>query len=60
MEKDLKIKFDLQTKDIYSAIGEFAVQFEHVCHYLKLIIMTKNKWGQSKIKTSVITAGKRV
>jgi len=40
MEEDLKIKLEQQTKDIYSAIGEFAVQFEHVCHYLKLIIMT--------------------
>lgn len=40
MEEDLKDKFDQQTKDIYSTIGEFAVQFEHVCHYMKLIIMT--------------------
>lgn len=40
MDKDTKKKFKEQTKDLYAALGRFAVEFEHICNYLRLIIMT--------------------
>lgn len=35
-----KHKIDEQTEDLYAAIGHFAVEFEHVCNYMRQIIMT--------------------
>ena len=40
MDEETKRKFDVQTEDLYAAIGRFAVEFEHVCNYLRIIIMT--------------------
>lgn len=40
MKKDTKQKYDEQTEDLYAAIGRFAVEFEHVCHRMRVIIMT--------------------
>lgn len=40
MDEDNKRKLDAQTEDLYAALGHFAVEFEHVCEYLRVIIMT--------------------
>ena len=40
MDEEAKRKFDEQTEDLYAALGRFAVEFEHVCNYLRSIIMT--------------------
>ena len=39
MDEDTKKKYEEQTEDLYAALGKFAVEFEHICHYLRLIIM---------------------
>lgn len=36
MEED-KHKYEEQTEDLYAAIGRFAVEFEHICNYLRQI-----------------------
>jgi hypothetical protein len=33
-----KHKHDEQTEDLYAAIGRFAVEFEHICNYMRIII----------------------
>ena len=46
MDEETQHKFDEQTEDLYAALGRFAVEFEHVCNYLRVIIMTiLNKEG---------------
>jgi hypothetical protein len=40
MDEELKEKFQEQTEDLYAAIGRFVVEFEHVCNYMRNIIMT--------------------
>ncbi|MBU1192611.1 MAG: hypothetical protein KKE76_12955 [Gammaproteobacteria bacterium] len=39
MDEDIKKKYEEQTEDLYAALGKFAVEFEHICNYLRLIIM---------------------
>jgi len=39
MDEDTSKKYEDQTEDLYAALGKFAVEFEHVCNYLRLIIM---------------------
>jgi len=40
MDEDTKQKYEEQTEDLYAAIGRFAVEFEHVCYRMRVIIMT--------------------
>jgi hypothetical protein len=55
MDGEIKPKFDEQTEDLYAAIGQFAVEFEHVCNYLRVIIMTiLNKEGLDNEKVMQI------
>jgi len=52
MDEETKHKIDEQTEDLYAAIGHFAVEFEHVCNYLRIIIMTilsKEGLGNEKV-----------
>ena len=39
MDEDTNKKYEEQTEDLYAALGRFAVEFEHVCNYLRAIIM---------------------
>ena len=39
MDEDTTKRYKEQTEDLYAALGRFAVEFEHVCYYLRLIIM---------------------
>lgn len=39
MDKNTQHKFDEQTEDLYAASGRFAVEFEHVCNYLRQVIL---------------------
>ena len=55
MDEDTKKKFEEQTEDLYAALGRFAVEFEHVCNYLRVIIMTiLNKEGLNNEKVMQI------
>ncbi len=39
MTPDLKEKYDNQVKELYAAIGKACVDFEHVCHALRIAIL---------------------
>ncbi len=40
IENDSEKKYEEQTEDLYAAFGKFAVEFEHICNYLRAITKT--------------------
>jgi len=57
-EERLKIR-DLQTKELYSNIGEFVVKFEHLCHAMQSAItfMIQTQGLQNQQVSNILLAG---